>query len=219
MGLSCSWVAVKDGKKDDILKKFDLVETGEEVDPGCRTPGTPLSYFEWPTGWFILVSEDYEWVDRDRLLDLSQFGPTVGYRMLENVEAGFCAASAAENGVVLWRVAHNGNTGKIEVSGNPPEEFIDIRDQIMREQEEKDGANYILDIPTELAKAVTGYRLDNESMPFKGLQFTGTNAHLNQKHNPSSPIGTMLFLFSLPFRVAFWAVTSPFTGKPKETEL
>lgn len=170
MGLSCSWVAVEGGNKDEILTKLNLVETGQQADPGGRNPGSPLCYFEWPSDWFIVVSEDFEWVSRERVFELSEFGLTLGYNMLENVEAGFSTALAAEKGVVLWRVAHNGKTKKIEVSGNPPEEYIDIRDQIVREQEEKDDANYLLDIPTELAKAVTGYRLDDEDTPFHGLR-------------------------------------------------
>ena len=206
MGLSCAWLAVKGGNKDDILKKLNLVETGEDVEPGSRNPGTPMCYFEWPSGWFILVSDDYGWVDQDLVLDFSQSGLTLGYSILENVEAGFTTALAAEKGVILWRVAHNGDTAKIEVSGNPPEAFIDIRDRITREQEEKDDANYLLDIPTELAKAVTGYRLDDEDIPFKGLKFGQTSRAVSQAPTTAKGILSALFGFNrkLP---------------PKETEL
>jgi hypothetical protein len=198
MGLSCSWVAVKGGKKDEILKKLDLVETGQEVDPGCDNPGSPLCYFEWPTNWFILVSEDFDWVSREKVFDLSQFGLTLGYNMLENVEAGFSTVLAAENGVVLWRVAHNGNTAKIEVSGNPPEEYVEVRDQIMRKQEEDEDVNYLLDIPTELAKAVTGYRLDDEDVPFHGLRPAGSAARAQPAAAGTPKRGFFRTLFSPP---------------------
>ena len=220
MGLSCSWVAVKGGNKDEILKKCNLVETGEDIFPGERNPGTPLCYFEWPSGWLILVSDDYEWVDRERVLDLSQFGLTVGANYLENVENGYSTAIGVEQGVVLWRVAHNGKTAKLEVSGNPPEIYTDIRDQIMREEEEQGDANYVLDVPAELAKAITGFRVGEGETYFRGLRFTGPDAKLNQKNKPVTAIGALLFLFSLPFRVAIWAVTSPFRRpSAKQTEL
>jgi len=219
MGLSCSWVAVKGGDRDEILKKFNLVETGEDIFPGERNPGTPVCYFEWPSGWFILVSDDYEWVDRERVFALSQFGLTMGVNYLENVENGYSTALAVEKGVVLWRVAHNGKTAKLETSGNPPEIYADIRDQIMREEEETGYAD-ILDVPAELVKEITGFRVGKGETYFRGLRFTGPDEKLNQKNKPVTLMGALLFLFSLPFRVAIWAVTSPFRRSPaKQTEL
>jgi hypothetical protein len=130
------------------------------------------------------------------VLDLSQSGLTLGLNYLENVENGYSTALAAEKGVVLWRVAHDGETAKLEVSGNPPKDLGDIRDQVARKEKENPNINYALDIPTELAKVVTGYRLDHEDIPFKGLRF-GPPTQTSQVPTTGRGILSALFGFHL----------------------
>ena len=171
MGWMCSWVAVQGAAKSELLDALRLVETGEPVEPGSRSSG--MSCAERPGGWLILFSEDFDWADRDRVLELSRFGLTVGCQFEDKVEMT-SVACAARNGEELWRVFHiNDPIYRLDVSGDPPGEFASIRDKLFREQEEDGGeesdADFIHDIPLEVAKAVCGYRADEDESPFIGL--------------------------------------------------
>jgi hypothetical protein len=134
----------------------------------------PLSLAERPGGWLILFSEDFGWADRDRVLELSRFGLTVGCQFEDKVEMTSMAC-AARGGEELWRVFHvNDPLYRLDVSGDPPSELAAIRDQLFREQEEDGGqessADFVHDIPLELAKVVCGYRADEDESVFVGLR-------------------------------------------------
>lgn len=170
MGWMCSWVAVKGAAKSELLGALDLVETGEEVEPGSRA--APMCCAERPDGWVVLFSEDFDWADRKRVLELSHLGLTVGCQFEDKVEMT-SVASAAQDGVELWRVFHvNNPKSRLDVTGDPPLEFTAIRDQLFREQDEDDAddTDYIHDVPLELAKAVCGYRADEDESVFVGVR-------------------------------------------------
>ena len=164
MGWMCSWIAVKGVAKGELLKVLDLAETGEVVEPGGRT--ARICCGVRPDGWVVLFSEDFDWGDEQRVLDLSRLGPTVGCQFEDKVEMTSIACGA-ENGVELWRVAHrNDPIYRLDVSGNLPAEFAEIRARHFREQEEDGGeassTDFIHDVPLELAKSVCGYRADDD---------------------------------------------------------
>lgn len=175
MGWMCSWVAVQGVAKGDVLAVLDLVETGEQVEPGSRRRG--LSCLERPNGWTVVFSEDFDWADRKRVLDLSRLGLVIGCQFEDKVEMT-SIASAARDGVELWRVAHvNNPIYRLDVSGDPPVELAAIRDRFFREQDEdggeKSSADYVHDVPLEVAKAACGYRADDEEALFAALQPAG----------------------------------------------
>jgi hypothetical protein len=168
----CSWVAVQGAAKAEVLDALGLVETAEEVLPGSRS--VPLSCAERPGGWLILFSEDFDWADRGRVLELSRFGLTVGCQFEDKVEMT-SVACAARNGEELWRVFHaNDPKHRLDVSGEPPREFTEIRDRLFREQEEDggedSGVDFIHDIPLEVAKVACGFRADEDESVFAGLK-------------------------------------------------
>ena len=155
MGWSCSWVAVKGAAADEVLAALDLVETGQEALPGSRS--APMCYRVRPDGWLVLFSEDFDWGERARVLELSRFGMTVGCQFEDKVEMT-SVATCAEAGVELWRVFHvNDPLYRLDVSGEPPAAYAAIRDAHIREQDEDGGedsnADFIHDSPLELAKA------------------------------------------------------------------
>jgi hypothetical protein len=167
-----SWVAVQEADKDEVLKALDLVETGEDVLPGERNRGSPFSYMERDDGWIVVYGNGFEWADTDRVVSLSRLGLTLGCQFEDKVEMA-SVVCAAKDGVVLWRVYHDARLkgDKLEVSGNPPEVYAEIRDQMLREQAERtSNVDYIFEVPLELAKAVCGYRTDEEPDPFHGLR-------------------------------------------------
>ncbi len=183
MGWSCSWVAVQGVGKGEVLEVLDLIETGEQVEPGSR--GAKLSCSERPDGWTVVFSEEFDWADRKRVLELSRLGPVVGCQFEDKVEMT-SIASGAENGVELWRVAHvNDPIYRLDVSGAPPAELEGIRERIFRKQDEKGGeaagVDYVHDIPLEVAKAACGYRADDEEATFAALRRAG-------KRPPEAPV-------------------------------
>ncbi|MDB5425828.1 MAG: hypothetical protein JWQ29_3244 [Phenylobacterium sp.] len=172
MGWMCSWVAVQGAAKSELLDALSLIETGEAVEPGSRS--ARMSCAERPGGWLILFSEDFDWAGRDRVLELSRFGLVVGCQFEDKVEMT-SIARAARNGEELWRVSHiNDPKYRLDVSGEPPTELASIRERLFREQDEDGGegssVDFIHDIPLEVAKAVCGYRADEDQSVFAGLK-------------------------------------------------
>jgi hypothetical protein len=178
MGWSCSWVAVKGAAADEVLATLDLVETGQEALPGSRS--APMCYAVRPDGWLVLFSEDFDWAERGKVLELSRFGMAVGCQFEDRVEMT-SVATCAEAGVELWRVFHtNDPLYRLDVSGEPPAAYAGIRDAHIREQDEDGGedsnADFIHDVPLELAKSACGYRADEDEAVFKGLRFASGRA-------------------------------------------
>jgi hypothetical protein len=170
-----SWVAVQGASKDALIEALGLEETGEEADPGSREAEFYIG--ERPNGWVVVFSEDVEWGDQARVIDLSRFGPAVGLQFEDKVEMTATACGATD-GVVLWRVHHvNDPLYRLDVTGDPPPELEAIRARQFREQEEDGGedsdADFIHDIPIEVAKAACGYRADEADEPFLALTRPG----------------------------------------------
>lgn len=178
MGLMCSWIAVKGAPLAVLLEAIGLatLDQPEEVFPGTRAVN--FSYLEKPDGWIVIASEDIDWASNKRILELSRLGLTVGCEQEDKVEME-SVATGAENGVELWRVYHNADPkkGLLEVRGAPPPEFVEIRDRLLKEQADNGGdeagVDFLHDIPLDLAKAVCGYRLDDEEAAFWPLKPIG----------------------------------------------
>jgi len=178
MGWMSSWIGVQGAAKAAVLDGLGLVEVGGEVEPGSGRAAFGCG--ELPGGWVIVFSEDFEWADRERLLEASRLGLAIACQFEDKVEMT-SVASVAQDGVELWRVFHkNDPYGRLDVSGEPPAEFAGIRDQLFREQEEDGGedspADYLHDIPLELAKSVCGYRADESEAVFVALKRIGAAA-------------------------------------------
>lgn len=178
MGWMCSWLAVQGAVKAEILDALGLTVTGRQIEPGSGTAF--LSCAERPEGWLVLFSDDFDWADRDQVLEMSRFGLTVGCQFEDKVEMT-SVARAARHGEELWRVSHvNNPRQQLDISGEPPSELAAIRDRLFREQEEAGGENsgvdFIHEIPLEVARAVCGYRADEDEMLFSGLARAGGSA-------------------------------------------
>ena len=177
MGWSSSWIAIQGCEKDELLKYLNLEETGEKAFPGDGS--VPFCVSELPGKWMVVFSEDFDWASPSRVLEMSKLGLTLGCQFEDRV-AMTSAVCAARAGVELWRVFHNSEQSiyRLDVTGNPPEELAAIRDQLFQEQEHGGGedsdADYVHDVPLELAKAVCGYRHDDYEPPFTALKRTGS---------------------------------------------
>ena len=172
MGWSASWIAVKGASKETVLSHLALVETGEAVSPGTRRTG--LCCTELSGGWLVVFSEDFDWANNGRLIDVSRFGLALACRFEDKVEMT-SELSAAEAGVERWRVFHNsvGSIYRLDVTGDPPAELASIRDRAFQVQAEEGGedagVDLVHDVPLDLGKAVCGYRSDEFGVAFAAL--------------------------------------------------
>jgi len=167
MGWMCSWIAVRSGDKSALLKQLDMVETGELVTPGCDQ--SAMSVHQTEDGWTIIFSEDFGWADSKQLLELSQLGMAIGVQFEDKV-AMETSIHAADAGKILWSVARNAEEDQpLEVSGTPPGEFTAIRQKFERNQAEDDSIEWLSEIPLELARTISGYRVDEDPIEFVAL--------------------------------------------------
>ena len=181
MGWSSSWVAVQGPGKAEVLDALGLEETGKEAVPGERT--ADLSCRELEDGWVVIFSEDFDWGPRERVLELSRLGLAVGCQFEDRVMMT-SVACAAEQGRELWRVFHDSEKSvfRLDVTGEPPAAFLSIKEKLIQTQEDEGGekadVDHLHDAPLELAKAVCGYRHDDEILAFIGLRACGSGSEL-----------------------------------------
>lgn len=185
MGWMASWVGVQGVSRETVMEALSFEETGDMVEPGSRA--CDFSVGEVDDGWVIVFSEDFDWGTPARVVELSRLGPAVGLQFEDKVEMTSIACGA-ENGVELWRVSHVNEPGReIEVSGNPPAAFTEIRDRVLEDQEadKTGGVDYIHELPLEVAKSVCGYMADDWIPPFLGVKPIGAPEKRGMKAAPA----------------------------------
>ena len=77
----------------------------------------------------------------------------------------FSMACAFAKGREIWRVSHEAERGitHLDVTGTPPKNFEEIRTRLLRQQtDDPGGADYVFDIPVDLAQSLTGFRYDED---------------------------------------------------------
>jgi hypothetical protein len=150
MGASLSWFAARGKPPAVVLQEFGLKNVGKEY---CRTPfcGGLL-----PSGWYLVIHGRHEFTN-DEARQLSRGCEVIACFVEEHVMVS--RAASWKNGEQIWSVTHNTEEGDrhLEVEGEPPASFAAIRDRLTKRQDEDDGADFIFDIPVDLAKAITGY--------------------------------------------------------------
>lgn len=158
---------MRTSNKAALLDQIGMIETGELVSPGCEQ--SAMSVHQAENGWTILFCEDFGWADSGQILKLSRFGMTVGVQFEDKV-AMEAIVHAANEGKSLWRISYNAEEDEpLEVSGTLPKEFAAIRRKFEREQASDDDVDWLSQIPLELARKVSGYRVDEDAIEFVGL--------------------------------------------------
>lgn len=173
MGLMCSWIAVETSAKSDVLDHLGLIETGNVVEPVARRG--QMSVYQNDNGWLYVFAEgDFHWADEARVVDLSKFGLTLGVQTEDKIDME-CAVRAAKDGHLLWTVAHANEPGKeLTVTGNAPAALADIRRKYETLHREQGDADYLWEIPLGLARAVSGYSVEEDAIDF--FELTSTRA-------------------------------------------
>lgn len=158
MSFKVSWIGFDGKAKADVLQSAGLRDTGE---PDEATEA-PFSGAEMPGAWFILFANDFDFVSRKRLAQLSIDCHLVACQVHEGVMVS--AAYGYERGNRVWELVHDGQRGRdhLSVFGSLPPSFDEIRRRLTQQQEAEAGGDvdYTFDIPVEAAAAVCNYRHD-----------------------------------------------------------
>jgi hypothetical protein len=175
MGFSLSWAAVKGRTPVAVQEALSLRGTGatEEI------PESEITAAHLPGGWYMIVSQhDCLGFTKDKTLErLSSLGEVVTCFVEEHVMCSF--AAYWRSGQRVWSVYHDcagrsGNFG-LDIKGEPPSVFAEIRDRLRSQQESAGGkkanVDYIFDVPVELACSATGYRHDQDIPELRGAAF------------------------------------------------
>jgi hypothetical protein len=172
MGYSTSWIATK-LPGEEVRALLRLEPTGEKTDFAELT----LCDTTLPGGWYLLVANSCDFAERQSLSRLSQNCDLIVCSVEEHVM--FSMASGWRNGEQIWWIEHDSEQGDEHLAtfGDLPSRFTEIRDRLTHEQSEKGDADYIFDIPVEVACALTGYRHDvygdaPDDQPFEVLRET-----------------------------------------------
>jgi len=170
MGFSLSWVAVAPSVEKALVERFGLTERDETAElaefdlNGARLPG-----------WYLLVADHSDaLVDEQLLKDLSKHGRVIAAMVEEHVMCS--SAEEWSNGERVWGLSHLSDAGILHlgVEGALPEAYHAIHQKQFDEQEKAGGkkadVDHIIDIPLDLAAAITGYRHDMEGPTFNEME-------------------------------------------------
>lgn len=161
MGWSLSWAALKGGSLETICSVFSVRATGQKEE----IAESDIVATQLPTGWALVIFKQKEIEDRF-LRELSHSGEVV-YCFIED-HVMFSSASCWLDDNQLWEVTHDCNEGKfhLRVTGAAPAALEEIRKRLFVKQQadggEKSETDFVYDAPAELAKALTGFRHDQD---------------------------------------------------------
>ena len=163
MGYSISWVAVRGSDEDAINSALGIRATEERED----IPESSCTAAQLPNGWHIVFfNEGCDAVERYAKRLLSAAPEAVTCYVEEHVMCSGVAGWTA--GTKDWEVSHESEKGIFHLSqdGSVPAEFAGIHERLKTEQESNGGegsdVDYIFDVPVELAKAIVGFRHDED---------------------------------------------------------
>ncbi len=158
MGFSLSWLAVRGKDAEAVRRQLGVSGTGEHED----VPDSPLLGAELPTGWYLVVANHSVVEETEPVSELSTGGEVVTCFVEEHVM--YSRASGWKDGKRLWSITHDSQHGidHLEAEGDPPAQFIPVRDRLTAKQISRGDADFIFDIPVEVAHALTGFRHDRD---------------------------------------------------------
>jgi hypothetical protein len=150
---------------------------------------SPLCSIEMPSGWYLIVSNRSELVAPPEAMQrISSSGAELVTCFVEE-HVMVSSATAWKGGRQLWSVVHDAQQKRdhLAIEGEVPTCFDAILNRLRDEQRqanaEKRGVDYIFDVPVELARALVGYRHDQDIPDLKGSSFAILSGEV-----PSTPI-------------------------------
>ena len=170
MGYALCWAAVKGGTADAVQSVLGLRPTGQREE----IPESDIVAAVLPNGWY-LVLQNRSTITDEVLGRLSGLGEVV-YCFVED-HVMFSSISAWCGGTLSWSVVHDSEKGHyhVEVHGQIPPVFASVRDPLKAAQDaaggDKSDTDFIYDVPIELARALTGFRHDQDISEVEGDAF------------------------------------------------
>ena len=168
MGYSLSWLAVRGKDAATVRNALGLRDTGEREE----IPDSPLLGADLPGGWYLVFANRCDFADSAPLAKLSSAADVVTCSVEEHVM--YSSAASWNNGRQVWSVIHDAQqgAGHLDAVGELPPGFGPIRDRLWEEQAARGDADYLFDIPVELAKALIGFRHDQDTPGTPPAPFT-----------------------------------------------
>ncbi len=156
MGFSISWLAVRGKSPAQVRKEFGAVPTGEFEE----IPESPVVSATLENGWYLVFVNDRRETPDHVLAQLSKSAELVTCGVEEHVMWAY--ARRWKDGKEIWHVERDAQQGPdhLEARGNLPTVFESLRSDFTRKHAELGDADYLFEIPVELAKAITGFRHD-----------------------------------------------------------
>ena len=170
MGFSCSFLAAKGRSKAEILESLGWSDSGVAVE---WPEGRDTFCADLPGGWIVVWSNDYDYVTKALLAAASNGGEAVGWRVEEHVMVS--DAWGFRDGTEIWSIFYDcekHQSGGLAASGELPAEFAGILEVARAEQAEKDDADYVYDVPADVAAALCGFRYDQLEFDWGAPAFT-----------------------------------------------
>jgi hypothetical protein len=161
MGYSLSWVAVRGKTAEEVLRELGLRATGEREE----IPESPIVAAKLNDQlYLVLANNDSRFAEDEGLRRLSVGCELISCFVEEHV---MCSRAAAwKGGEERWSVSHDAQIGieHLEAKGALPSSYSGIRDRLAAERGKAgpDAADFLFDVPVELAKAETGFRHDQD---------------------------------------------------------
>lgn len=158
MGYAIDWVCVAGLEKDEVLRRLDLVDTGEEQDWPDR--GGSIWGVD-DDGRVIVVTDAYGSLAPNRLPMLSQGASVVGATAEDNDCTG--SVWSYVDGACKWMVAVDSAedpSDEITAEGDLPPQYAPLREQALARAEADPATAYTQEVPLELAAALGGWRPD-----------------------------------------------------------
>lgn len=156
MGFKISWLAFEGMTKPSMLELLDFRDLGTEDEAN----EAPFSAAQLASGWSVIWSNDFGWVETQALQWLGAHGRTLTCQVHEGIM--FSAVHGTEENVERWSVQHDSERGlrDLQIAGTPPDALDGIKAKLLAEQDGSEDVDYVFDIPVELAFQLTGFRHD-----------------------------------------------------------
>ncbi len=161
MGFRISWIATE-ASEETVLAALYAVKTGETD----AYPDFDLCLVTAKPGWTIIWSNDEAFFDDARCIVLSRAFPLLGVHVNETVM--YSDARWFEAGEMVWKIWHEGDKDLAHLAriGAIPDHAAEIEQAKRAEQKRDDEANpgdaadFIFEIPLELAASYCGFKHD-----------------------------------------------------------
>jgi hypothetical protein len=164
VGFSLSWLAVKRIPESTLLSGISATRTGKSAE----IPEHKLSYLDRGNEWRWIFADHLDIIHERSgwLSGLSRGTELISVFVEEHVM--YSAATCWKDGKQIWFIEHDNDRGGLEdirASGDLPSCYQRIFNDLQQKLKEDPECDFMFDVPTEVAKELTGYKHDDMGEP------------------------------------------------------